>query len=196
MTATYTFDIFGSLDGTASYTPPGDWGGYWGKQGPEFLARRADAYAADLRMLFGATTFRQFQEMLPHLDPDRRDPWFNRMLASPATVISSTLPATVNWPDATVVAGDAVEIVRRLKEESDVPIRSHGSLTLNRALMTAGLVDRIQLTVFPVIAGRTGDEPIFPGGDDFDLDLLESRTLDGRTLELTYRPTLRTWPAG
>lgn len=196
MTATYTFDIFSSLDGAASYGPPGDWGGYWGKQGPEFLAHRTAAYAGEQRMLFGATTFRQFLEMLPHLDPDGRDPWFDRMLACPATVISSTRPPTDGWPDATVVSGDAVEIVRRLKEESDVPIRSHGSLTLNRALMSAGLIDRIQLTVFPVITGRTGDEPIFAGGDDFDLDLLESRTLDGRTQELIYRPTLRTWPAG
>lgn len=196
MTATYTFDIFSSLDGTASYGPPGDWGGYWGKQGPEFLAHRRAAYAGEQRTLFGATTFRQFMAMLPQLDPGARDAWFDRMLACPATVVSSTGPATAGWPDATVVSGDAVEIVRRLKEESDVPIRSHGSLRLNRALMSAGLVDRIQLTVFPVIAGRTGDEPIFAGGDDFDLDLLETRTLDGRTQELIYRPTLRTWPAG
>jgi dihydrofolate reductase len=83
-----------------------------------------------------------------------------------------------------------------MKEESDVPIRSHGSLSLNRALMAAGLVDRIQITVFPVIAAQTGDEPVFAGAGDFDLDLLETRTLDGRTQELVYRPTLRTWPAG
>ena len=43
---------------------------------------------------------------------------------------------------------------------------------------------------------QTGDEPIFVGAGDFDLDLLETRTLDGRTQELVYRPTLRTWPAG
>jgi dihydrofolate reductase len=83
-----------------------------------------------------------------------------------------------------------------MKEESDVPIRSHGSLSLNRALMAAGLVDRIQITVFPVIAGQSGDEPAFAGAGDFDLDLLEARTLDGRTQELVYRPTRRTWPAG
>ena len=62
--------------------------------------------------------------------------------------------------------------------------------------MAAGLVDRIQITVFPVIAAQTGDEPVFAGASDFDLDLLESRTFDGRTQELVYRPTLRTWPAG
>jgi dihydrofolate reductase len=77
-----------------------------------------------------------------------------------------------------------------LKEESDVPLRSHGSLSLNRALMAAGLVDRVQITVFPVITGRTGLDRIFEGAADFDLDLIESRTLDRRTQELTYMPTL------
>jgi len=69
-------------------------------------------------------------------------------------------------------------------------LRSHGSLSLNRALMAAGLVDRVQVTLFPVITGRTGADPIFQGAADFDLELIESRTLDGRTLELVYRPTL------
>jgi dihydrofolate reductase len=95
----------------------------------------------------------------------------------------------------TATSGDAVEIVRRMKEQSDVPIRSHGSLSMNRSLLAAGLVDRLQITVFPVVAGQTGDEPIFAGAADFDLELLESRTLDGRTLELSYRPTLRSWPS-
>ena len=147
-------------------------------------------------MVFGATTFGLFVQMLPALDADERDPWMDRMLSCPATVISSTLQGPFDWPDATVASGDAVEIVRRMKEDSDVPIRSHGSLSMNRALMAAGLVDRIQITVFPVVAAQTGDEPVFAGAGDFDLDLLETRTLDGRTQELVYRPTLRTWPAG
>ena len=92
MTATYTYDIFTSLDGNASYGPPGDWGGYWGKQGPEFLDHRLAAYDGEQRMVFGAPTWGLF-----------------------------------DWPDATVARGDAVEIVGRMKEESDVPIRSHGA---------------------------------------------------------------------
>ncbi|MFD2029047.1 dihydrofolate reductase family protein [Promicromonospora aerolata] len=75
-------------------------------------------------------------------------------------------------------------------EESDVPLRSHGSLSMNRALMAAGLVDLVQVTLFPVVTGRSGLDPIFQGAADFDLELIESRTLDGRTLELSYRPTL------
>jgi len=94
------------------------------------------------------------------------------------------------WVDATVVSGDAVDVVARLKEESEVPLRSHGSLSMNRALMAASLVDRVQVTLFPVITGQTGSDPIFQGAADFDLELTESRTLDGNIQELTYRPTL------
>ena len=86
--------------------------------------------------------------------------------------------------------GDAVDVVARLKQESAVPLRSHGSLSMNRALMAAGLVDRIQLTIFPVITGRTGEDPVFGGAADFDLELLGSTTLDGRIQELVHRPTL------
>ena len=88
------------------------------------------------------------------------------------------------------MSGDAVDVVARLKEESVVPLRSHGSLSMNRALMAAGLVDRVQVTLFPVITGRTGADPIFQGAADFDLELIETRTLDGHTQELIYRPTV------
>jgi dihydrofolate reductase len=197
VSATYTFDVFTSLDGHASYGPPGDWGGYWGKQGPEFLDHRLAEYDGEQRMIFGATTFNLFAQMIgASADGDEeRDPWIDRMLTLPATIVSSTLHEPLDWPDATVASGDAVEVVRRMKGESDVPIRSHGSLSMNRALMAAGLVDRLQITVFPVVAGQTGDEPIFAGAADFDLELLETRTLDGRTQELTYRPTLHSWPS-
>jgi dihydrofolate reductase len=56
--------------------------------------------------------------------------------------------------------------------------------------MAAGLVDRMQVTPFPVITGQAGLEPIFQGAADFDLELLENRTLDGHIQELVYGPTL------
>ncbi len=190
MTATYTFDVFSSLDGFGA--AGGDWTGYWGKQGPELLAHRLARYGDEQRMVFGATTYRMFARMLAASteDSDVRDPWVTRMRNLPATVVSSTLAEPLDWPDATVASGDAVDVVARLKEESPVPLRSHGSLSMNRALMAAGLVDRVQVTLFPVITGQTGADPIFQGAADFDLELLESRTLDGRIQELVYRPTL------
>ena len=190
MTATYTFDVFSSLDGFG--TASGDWGGYWGKQGPELLGHRLAQYGGEQRMVFGATTYRAFAQMLASAaeDSEARDPWVTRMRNLPATVVSTTLKGPLDWPDATVVSGDAVAVVARLKEESGVPMRSHGSLSMNRALMAAGLVDRVQVTVFPVITGQTGADPVFRGAADFDLELIESRTLDGSIQELTYRPAL------
>ena len=190
MTATYTFDVFSSLDGFGAAT--GDWTGYWGKQGPELHDRRLALYNEDQQMVFGANTYRAFAQMLAAStdDSDVRDPWVTRMVNLPATVVSTTLREPLDWPDATLARGDAVDVVARLKEESDVPLRSHGSLAMNRALMAAGLVDRVQVTLFPVITGQTGVDPIFNGAADFDLELIESRTLDGRTQELIYRPAL------
>jgi dihydrofolate reductase len=191
MAATYTFDVFSSLDGFGSVSG-GDWGGYWGKQGPELLDHRLALYEEEQRMVFGAKTYRLFAAMLASSteESEVRDPWVTRMVSLPAIVVSTTLEGPLDWADGTVVRGDAVDVVARLKEESEVPLRSHGSLSLNWALMAAGLVDRVQVTIFPVITGQTGDEPIFQGAADFDLELIESRTLDGRTLELIYRPTL------
>jgi dihydrofolate reductase len=188
---TYTFDVFSTLDGFGS-PGGGDWGGYWGKQGPELLEHRLASFAEEQRMVFGGDTYRLFARFLGAIDdnPEAGDPWVTRMLSMPATVVSNTLEGPLAFPNATVASGDAVDVVARLKQESEVPLRSHGSLSLNRALMAAGLVDRIQVTVFPVITGGTGGEPIFRNAGDFDLELIEARTLDGNTQELVYAPTL------
>ncbi len=190
MTATYTFDVFTSLDGFGA--AGGDWTGYWGKQGPELLEHRLALYDVEQRLVLGATTYRAFAQMVASSteDSEVRDPWVTRMRHLPTTVVSNTLEEVLDWPDAEVARGDAVDVVARLKEESVVPLRSHGSLSMNRALMAAGLVDMVQVTLFPVITGRTGLDPVFQGAADFDLELIESHTLDGDILELHYRPTL------
>jgi dihydrofolate reductase len=190
MSATYTFDVFSSLDGYGG--AGGDWTGYWGKQGPELLEHRLGLYSGGQRMVFGAQTYRLFSRMLADSteESEVRDPWVTAMWRSPATVVSSTLEEPLDWPDATVARGDAVDVVARLKAESDRPLRSHGSLAMNRALMAAGLVDRVQVTLFPVITGATGRDPVFGGAADFDLELVEHRTLDDDIQELVYSPTL------
>jgi dihydrofolate reductase len=191
MTATYTFDVFASLDGYGGVNG-GDWGGYWGKQGPELLDHRLGLYGTEQRMVFGANTYRTFVQLLASGadEPAVHDPWVTRMRNLPATIVSTTLDGPLDWPDATVVRGDAVDVVARLKEESEVPLRSHGSLSMNRALLAAGLVDFVQVTIFPVITGLTGDDRIFEGAADFDLRLVESRTLDSHIQELIYQPSL------
>jgi dihydrofolate reductase len=191
MAATYTFDVFSTLDGFGS-PGGGDWGGYWGKQGPELLEHRLASFAEEQRMVFGGDTYRLFAHFLGSIGANREagDPWVTRMLSMPATVVSNTLQEPLAFPNATVASGNAVDIVARLKQESSVPLRSHGSLTLNRALMAAGLVDRVRVTIFPVITGETGGTPIFPGAGDFDLELIDARTLDANTQELVYRAAL------
>jgi dihydrofolate reductase len=190
MTATYTFDVFSSLDGFGAASA--DWSGYWGKQGPELLEHRLALYGTEQRMVFGANTYRAFARMLASSteESEVRDPWVTRMWNMPASVVSNTLESPLDWPDATVMRGDGVDVVARLKEESELPLRSHGSLSLNRALMAASLVDFVQVTLFPVITGQTGTDPIFQGAADFDLELVENRTLDGHIQQLVYRPTL------
>src|ERR1044072_6222781 len=143
MTATYTFDVFSSLDGYAAASA--NWSGYWGKQGPELLEHRLALYSAEQRMVFGANTYRAFARMLASSteESEVRDPWVTRMWNMPGTVVSSMLEAPLDWPNATIASGDAVDVVARLTAESEVPLRSHGSLSLNRCLMAAGLVDRV-----------------------------------------------------
>lgn len=189
MSTTYTWDVFSTLDGFGSYNSNGNWGGYWGKQGPELLKRRLATYADKQRVVLGPKTYQQFIQQLD--SGTDGDEWVTRMLAMPATVVSTTLKGPSNWPGGVdIVNGNAVDIVAQLKKESTLPLRSHGSLSMNRALMAAGLVDHIQVTLFPVISGQTGEGPIFKDAADFDLKLIESRTLDGNIQELIYRPTL------
>ena len=105
-------------------------------------------------------------------------------------MVSTSLDEPLDWPNADLVRGDAVDVVARLKADSGTPLRSHGSLSMNRALLAAGLVDLVQVTIFPVITGQTGEQPIFQDAADLDLELVESRTLDGSIQELLYKPTL------
>ena len=157
MTATYTFDVFSSLDGFGAARRQLD--RLLGQAGPRAArppprpVRRGAADGLRGQHVSGCS-----REMLASSteESEVRDPWVTRMRSLPATVVSTTLQGPLDWPDATVVSGDAVDVVARLKEESEVPLRSHGSLSMNRALMAAGLVDRVQVTLFPVITGQTG----------------------------------------
>lgn len=189
MSATYTFDVFSSLDGFGS--AGGDWGGYWGKQGPQLLARRLELYTPACRMVFGANTFRLFSRFWAEIEnnPEVEDAWGVALHDKPAIVISTTLEEPLSWPNPALERADALEVVAQLRETSDVPLRSHGCLAMNHSLLAAGLVDFIQVTIFPVLTGHSGSAPVFGGVDDYDLELVDAKLLDGRTQELTYRPT-------
>jgi len=181
--ATLTVDFFSTLDGNGSAK---GWPGYWGKEGPELREDRVRTFAQDQVLVFGATTFREFRKFVVEYD----EPYYDSLNTLPKIVFSSTLEEPLGWDNSTLIAEDAVTAVERLKRETDLPMRCHGSITLNRALLAAGLVDRLEVMMFPAITGRAGYAALFEDGPEFDLDLVESTVLDGRTLKLVYVPHL------
>jgi dihydrofolate reductase len=181
--ATFTVDFFCSLDG---YGSARGWPGYWGKEGPELRDDRVRTFAQDQVLVFGATTFREFRRFVVDYD----EPYYDSLNALPKIVFSRTLTEPLGWQNSTLIAEDAVTAIERLKRETGVPMRSHGSISLNRALLAAGLVDRLEVMVFPAITGRAGYASLFQDGPEFDLELVESTVLDGRTQKLVYVPHL------
>lgn len=184
-----TVDFITSLDG---YGAAEGWPGYWGLEGPEYLAwlREQEEHTA----LMGATTYRVMSDIAAQL-PD--EPNLAALTARRKVVFSSTLRAPLSWANSELVGGDAVEAVRAMKERADLPLRTLGSLSLARSLLLGGVVDRYRLVVFPVITGATGRDPIFAGYPDVALELVDHRLFDGRLQMFEYVPTvLDAPPAG
>jgi dihydrofolate reductase len=180
---TYTVDLFSTLDGYGSGPVA-----YWGKEGPELVEQRAQTYGnKDQALVFGANTYRLFQRFAPAED----DPSHAPLNKAQKIVISRTLEEPLTWANTTLIAEDALDAVPRLKAESPLPLRSHGSIAMNRALLAAGLVDRLEVMVFPVITGDSGANPIFADLPDIDLELVDSQVFDGRMQQLVYVPTVR-----
>jgi dihydrofolate reductase len=181
--ATYTIDWFTTLDGFGSGKEA-----YWGKDGPELVEQRAQTYGEeDQTLVFGANTYR----LMLRFAPAEGDPSFAPLNAAQKVVLSRTLEEPLTWENSTLIAEDALDAVPRLKAESPVPLRSHGSIAMNRALLAAGMVDRLEVMVFPVITGASGENPILAGLPDIDLELVDSQLFDGRVQQLVYLPTVR-----
>jgi dihydrofolate reductase len=107
-------------------------------------------------------------------------------------VFSSSLQDPLPWPNTRLVSGDAVEAVKEMKATGSAPMRTLGSLSLCRSLLQAGLVDRFRVVMFPVITGSTGYERIYDGYPDVALDMVSSRTFDGRIQLVEYVPKVLT----
>ncbi len=192
-------DLIISLDGYASAE---GWPGWWGLEGPEYLAWLELEGHKDYTVLMGATTYRLMSSMSEEASEgvsgfsDDEGASLTGLAAMPKIVFSSTLTEPLTWPNSELVAGDAVEAVRRLKKTRTGTLSTLGSLSLARSLLTAGLVDRFRLVVFPVITGRTGTERIYDGYPDVMLEMVASRTFDGRLQLLEYIPTVLAGPPG
>jgi dihydrofolate reductase len=188
--ASLMVDFIISLDGYASAD---DWPGYWGMEGPEYLAFIGEEAENEHVALMGATTYRLMSGFADELADD---PGVAALTAMPKVVFSSTLEAPLSWANAELVDGDAVETVKEMKRSDSRPLRTIGSLSVCRSLLQAGIVNRFRVVVFPVITGATGKERIFDGYPDVTLDLVESRTFDGRLQLLEYVPTVLEKPPG
>jgi len=179
-------DMFLSVDGWArGTTSPG----YYGYLGPELEKWIAAEAARPQLVIFGRRTY----EALAGLPEEVRDDSWHRMTELSKVVFSSTL-ATVAWPNTRICHDDLITEVRRLKGESDVPLRTMGSLSVARQLLGAGLVDRLRLMTFPLLVGPSGREPVFADVASADLELVDHQALDSRVLLIEYRPTGRDIP--
>jgi dihydrofolate reductase len=181
-------DFITSLDG---YGAAEGWPGWWGLEGPEYLAWLGDHPEADYTVLMGANTYRLMSELASGGEPG------TDVLAGLSKLIfSTTLSEPLSWPNTQLVSQDPVETVRQMKAEGAKSMRTLGSLTLCRSLLKAGLVDLFRVVVFPVITGSTGRDRIYDGYPDVSLDMVSSRTFDGRIQLLEYVPTVLTGPPG
>ncbi len=187
--STLMVDFIISLDG---YAAADGWPGFWGLEGPEYLAWLEEDAEQERQVLMGATTYR----LMSGFAESGEEGLFG-LTAMPKVVFSSTLEAPLSWANTELVDSDPVETVRQMKQgASRLPMTTIGSLTLCRALLAAALVDRFRVVVFPVITGATGKERIFDDYPDVSLELVSSRTFDGRLQLLEYVPTVLEGPPG
>jgi dihydrofolate reductase len=161
-------DFITSLDG---YGAAEGWPGWWGLEGPEYLAWLGDQPEADYQVLMGANTYRLMSELATDGEPGT-----DELAGMSKVVFSTTLTGPLSWPNTQLITQDPVEAVREMKNAGAKSMRTLGSLTLCRSLLNAGLVDRFRVVVFPVITGSTGRDRIYDGYPDVSLDMVSSRT--------------------
>jgi dihydrofolate reductase len=181
-------DFITSLDGYASAE---GWPGWWGLEGPDYLAWLSENPDADYVLLMGANTYRLMQGFTKAGEPGT-----DVLGGMSKVVFSNTLTEPLEWRNSTLVAGDAAEAVREMKVNGDRSMRTIGSLTLCRSLLEAGLVDRFRVVMFPVITGATGAERIYDGYPDVALEMTDSRTFDGQIQLVEYAPRVLQGPPG
>jgi dihydrofolate reductase len=191
-------DFITSLDGYASAE---GWPGWWGLEGPEYLAWLDEQ--PEVTYLMGANTYRLMSGFAAGETPAGTDEFsadeessVDALTRATKMVFSSSLEEPLTWANATLVRDDAVEIVRAMKKDGSGLMSTLGSLSLCRSLLKAGLVDRYRVVVFPVITGATGAERIYDSYPDVALEMVDSRTFDGRIQLLEYVPTVLSGPPG
>ena len=183
-------DFITSLDGYASAD---GWPGFWGLEGPEYLAWLDEQ--PEVTYVMGANTYRLMSGFAAGETPPGTDEFtpdeeasVDALTRASKVVFSTSLEEPLTWANSTLVRDDAVEAVRALKNDGSGLISTIGSISLCRSLLRAGLVDRFRVGMFPVITGATGSERIYDGYPDVALDMIDHRTFDGRIQMVEYRP--------
>ena len=189
-------DFITSLDGYASAE---GWPGWWGLQGPEYLAWLGEQ--PEVTYLMGANTYRLMSGFAGGETPEGtaeftadEEASVDELTQASKVVFSSSLEEPLTWANSTLVRDDAVETVRGMKAHDSDLMSTIGSISLCRSLLQAGLVDRFRVVMFPVITGATGAERIYDGYPDVALEMTDSRTFDGRTQLVEYRPRVLDHP--
>ncbi|WP_107656898.1 dihydrofolate reductase family protein [Nocardia suismassiliense] len=144
----------------------------------ELLGASSDA------VLLGRQTFEDFRGYWPQHTDEPAGAYLDQVQKY---IVSSSM-TDPQWRNSTILSGDPVEEVRRLKESDGGDITLSGSVTLAHAVLAAGLVDEIRLVVFPAVQGR-GKGLVAEGTSFSDLELLESRALSSGVVLLRYAVT-------
>lgn len=173
-------DVITSLDGFSSAE---GWPGLWGLGGPEYFAWLEEDASDAHTLLMGATTYRLFSGFVESGQED-----MSALTAMDKIVFSSTLKAPLTWANTRLVSQDAVDVVRGMKRGGDSSLRTIGSLSLCRSLLTAGLVDRFRVVIFPVVTGASGREHFYTQWPDVALETVDHRTFDGRLQMMEFVP--------
>jgi dihydrofolate reductase len=176
-----------SLDGVVE-DPTGEEGfrhGGWGVQmGDDDRAAWAkfftdEALGADA-LLLGRRSYEYFGTRFP----SRTGAWADRLNSMPKYVVSSTL-VDPDWTNSTVLVGDVVEAVSKLKRELDGEIVVYASRLLVGTLIEHDLVDELRLVVFPVVLGA-GERLFGETGDRKPMRLVDTRSIGDGLAHLTY----------
>src|SRR5439155_399764 len=175
------------------------WPGFWGLQGPEYLAWLGEQ--PEVTYVMGANTYRLMSGFSAGETPEGMDEFsadekesIGGLTGASKVVFSTSLEAPLTWANSTLVRDDAVGAVRAMKAERSGLLSTIGSLSLCRSLLRAGLVDRFRVVMFPVITGATGAERIYDGYPDVALEMIDNRTFDGRIQLVEYRPRVLEHP--
>ena len=151
---------------------------YWND---DIAAFKSEETSAGEALLLGRVTYEGFAEAWPQRDGDGAD-YFNN---TPKYVITKTLDED-KWTNSTLLKGDLVEEVSRLKQQDGPDLVVHGSAMLVQGLMQHDLVDVYRLLVYPLVLGD--GKRLFPEGTPTNLKLLETRPFSSGVVALIYEP--------